>query len=113
MNVVTKIFQLRTNQDHYIEFQAGLDTFRFEFRWNEREQKYCLSIYKNYELKVDSYFIVWSLYNILDPFSYMKLGSLQCVVEDQERVEGEQGKYLEISKENIQTAIFRWDYELK
>lgn len=112
MKKVTKLFKLRTNNNHYIEFQAGLDSFRFKFEWNELEQRYAITIYKNLELKVSSYFLVWSLNNMLDQFSYMSLGSLQCVSEDGE--ENSQGvyKYREISKDNIQSAIFRWEYEV-
>ena len=109
---ITKLFKLRTNSDHYIEFQAGLDTFRFEFKWNEMEQRYALTISKNFIVRVDSYILVWSLNDLLDAFEYMGLGSLQCVSED--GYEDEEGlyRYNEISKENIQSAIFRWDYEV-
>ena len=113
MEIVTKIFRLRTNEDHYIEFQAGLDTFRFEFRWNDMEQRYCLSVYKNYELKIDSYFLAWALYDLLEPFSHMNLGHLQCVADDREVTQEGYSKYIEIGKNNIQKAIFRWDYELE
>ena len=109
---VTKLFKLRTNNDHYIEFQTGLDTFRFEFRWNNMEQRYALTIYKNLEIKVNSYFLVWSLNNLLDAFNYVSLGSLHCVSESS--YENEEGLhiYKEITRDNIQTAVFRWDYEI-
>lgn len=114
--ITTKLFRLRTNSDHYIEFQAGMDNFRFEFVWNEWEKRYALTIYKNLELKVRSFFIVWSFDNILDAFSYMGIGSLQCVSEDGHLSEeiGKEGIYVysEINKNNIQESIFRWDYEV-
>jgi hypothetical protein len=106
---VTKLFKLRTNSDHYIEFQAGLDSFRFEFRWNNIEQKYALTIYKNLVLKVDSYFLVWSLNKL---FRHMGLGSLQCVSEEGYIDSEGLYRYKEINKDNIQNSIFRWDYEV-
>lgn len=110
--MVTKLFKLRTNNDHYIEFQAGLDSFRFEFEWNDMSQRYSITIYKNLELKIRSYFLVWSLYNLLDAYNYVSLGSLQCVSEEGYIDSDGLYKYDEISKDNIQTAIFRWDYEV-
>lgn len=110
--LVTKLFKLRTNNDHYVEFQAGLDSFRFEFRWNNLEQRYALTIYKNLEIRVHSYFLVWSLNDLLNAFSYMSLGSLYCVSEDGVSENEELYKYREITKDNIQSAVFRWDYEV-
>ena len=111
-NKVTKLFKLRTNSDHYIEFQVGLNSFRFEFAWNGMEQRYAVTIYKNLELKINSYFLVWSLNNLLDAFSYMDLGNLHCVSEEGYTDENGLYRYKEISKENIQEVIFRWDYEV-
>lgn len=110
--VITKLFKLRTNADHYVDFQAGMDSFRFEFKWNEYERRYALNIYKNLELKVSSYFLVWSLDNILDAFDYMNLGSLRCVSEEGKITEEGVFNYDEITIDNVKEAIFRWDYEI-
>lgn len=109
---VTKLFKLRTNSDHYVEFQNGLDMFRFEFRWNDLEEKYALTLYKNYQIVLNSYFLVWSLNDLFDAFKYLGIGSLRVVTE--EGKVDEEGRYVyeEVHKDNLHHTIFRWDYEV-
>lgn len=113
METVTKFFTLQTNEDHRIEFQNGLDNFIFVFKWNHMVDKWALSVYKNYELKLQSYYLAWSLEDLFSPFKYLNLGSFKCTTTNKEIQKDGKLEYSDINKNNILNVIFRWDYDLE
>ena len=102
-------FQLSSNEEQYQEFSVGLDIFRFVFNYNSYNNRYYLTIYKNFDLVLKSIKLVITQNNLFSPYEYKDIGSFSVLLEDY-ILDEDKKIYNEITKTNITNAIFRWQY---